>query len=83
MATHVIDPRRAELLAGRAQPVTAGGLGELFARVNGWLAERRHYRTTVTELSALTDQQLTDVGVLRGEIDAIARRLAEQARAGR
>jgi uncharacterized protein YjiS (DUF1127 family) len=83
MATHVIAPRRADLLAGRAQSVTARRLGELFARVNGWLAERRHYRTTLAELSALTDPQLADVGVLRGDIDAIAHRLAVQARAGR
>jgi len=83
MATHVIDPRRADLLAGRAQSVTARGLGALFASLNDWLAERRHYRTTVAELSALTDQQLADVGVLPGEIHAIARQLARQARAGR
>ncbi len=83
MATHVIDPRRADLLAARAQSVSARGLGQLFARVNGWLAERRHYRATVAELSALSDQQLVDVGVLPGDIHALARRLARQARAGR
>jgi uncharacterized protein YjiS (DUF1127 family) len=83
MATHVIDPRCADLLAGHAQSVTTRRLSELFARVNGWLAERRHYRTTVAELSALTDQQLADVGVLPGEIHRVARHLASQARAGR
>ena len=83
MATHVIDPQRADVLAGRAQSVTARRLGELFARLNAWLAERRHYRATVAELSALTDQQLADVGVLPGDIRTIARRLARQARAGR
>ena len=83
MATHVIDSRRADLLAGRAQSVTTRRLGELFAQLNGWLAERRHQRATVAELSALSDQQLADVGVLRGDIDAIAFRLAGQARAGR
>jgi uncharacterized protein YjiS (DUF1127 family) len=83
MATHVIDPRRADLLAGRAQSITTRRLGELFAQLNGWLAGRRHQRATVAELSALSDQQLADVGVLRGDIDAIAGRLAGQARAGR
>jgi uncharacterized protein YjiS (DUF1127 family) len=83
MATHVITPERADLLAGRAESVSARRLGELFARLNVWLAERRHYRATVAELSTLSDPQLADVGVLRGDIDAIARRLARQARAGR
>ncbi len=83
MATHVISPRRADLLADRAQSVTARRLGELFARLNAWVAERRHHRATVAELFALTDQQLADIGVVRGDIDAIARRLALQARAGR
>ena len=83
MATHVIAPRRADLLAGSAQSVSARRLGEMFARINGWLAERRHYRTTIAELSALTDQQLADVGVVPGDIHAIARQLAQQARAGR
>ena len=83
MASHVINPERADLLADRAQSVTAHSLGELFAQLNGWLAERRHQRATVAELSALSDQQLADVGVLRGDIAAIAQRLAGQARPGR
>jgi len=83
MATHVIDPRRADLLAGGAPSTPAHGLGELFARISGWFAEGRHYRATVAELSALTDQQLADVGVLRGEIREVARGLARHARARR
>jgi uncharacterized protein YjiS (DUF1127 family) len=83
MATHVIDPRRAELLAGGATSARAHGLGELFTRISGWFAEGRHYRATVDELSALTDQQLADVGVLRSEIPEVARGLARRARAGR
>ena len=75
--------RRADIAAGRAQSVTSRGLGELFARLNRWLEQRRHYRTTVAKLNALPDELLADVGVLRGDIEEIARRLARQARAGR
>ena len=82
MATQAIT-RRADIAAGRAQAVASRGLGELFARFNHWLEQRRHYRTTVAKLNALPDELLADIGVLRGDIDAIARRLARQARAGR
>jgi len=82
MATQVIT-RRADIAAGRAQSVASRSLGELFARFNRWLEQRRHYRTTVTKLNALPDDLLADIGVLRGDIDDIARRLARQARAGR
>ncbi len=83
MATNVITAPRADLLAGRRPSATAHRLGGLFARISGWLAERRHYRATVAELSALGDAQLLDVGVLRGEIDAIARQSARRARSTR
>jgi uncharacterized protein YjiS (DUF1127 family) len=81
MATQVIT--RADIAAGRAQSAASRGLGELFARLNRWLEQRRHYRTTVAKLNALPDELLADIGVLRGDIDAIARRLARQARTGR
>lgn len=83
MATHVITTRRPDVLAGRAQSASSRPLAQLFARLNQWLAERRHYRTTVDKLNALPDEILADIGVLRGDIEGIARRLARQARAGR
>jgi uncharacterized protein YjiS (DUF1127 family) len=82
MATQVIT-HRADIAAGRSPSVASRGLGELFARLNRWLEQRRHYRTTVAKLNALPDELLADVGVLRGDIESIARRLARQARAGR
>ena len=82
MATQVIT-HRADIAAGRAQSVASRGLGELFARFNHWLEQRRQYRTTVTKLNALPDEILADIGVLRGDIDDIARRLARRAGAGR
>lgn len=82
MATQVIT-RRADIAAGRAQSVASRGLGELFGRLNRWLEERRRYRTTVAKLNALPDAILADIGVLRGDIEDIGRRLARQPRAGR
>lgn len=34
------------------------------------------YRESVRELSALSDRQLSDIGVARGQIESTARRLA-------
>ncbi len=34
----------------------------------------RRYRETVSELSRLTNRELTDLGISRGEIAAVARR---------
>ena len=82
MATQVLT-RRADIQAGRAQSAASRRLGELFMLLNGWLAERRHHRATVARFSALPDEILKDIGVQRGDIDGIARRLARQARAGR
>ncbi|MCE3250532.1 MAG: hypothetical protein K0R41_4357 [Geminicoccaceae bacterium] len=82
MASHVIT-HRADIRAGRAQSTASRGLAELFARLNLWLEQRRHYRTTVAKLNALPDQVLADIGVRRGEIESIAARLARQARGGR
>ena len=86
MASHVIT-RRADIQAGHIQSAGSRGLAELFARLNDWLGERRRYRTTVAKLNALPDAVRADIGVLRGDIESIATRLARQAgpaaRAGR
>jgi uncharacterized protein YjiS (DUF1127 family) len=76
MATHVITSGRPDILAGRVQSSSTRRLGELFVRLNLWLEQKRRYRETVSELSALSDEVLADVGVRRGEIKDIARRLA-------
>ena len=34
------------------------------------------YRESIRELSALSDRQLSDIGMARGQIEATARRLA-------
>lgn len=50
----------------------AAGLVSAFAR---YRAERR----TAAELSALTDRELNDLGLSRGDISRIAREAAQQA----
>jgi uncharacterized protein YjiS (DUF1127 family) len=39
-------------------------------KLNAW----RRYREAVKELSRLSDRELTDIGVRRGDIEVIARR---------
>jgi len=41
-------------------------------KLNAW----RRYREAVRELSQLTDRELADIGVRRGDIETIARRSA-------
>jgi uncharacterized protein YjiS (DUF1127 family) len=44
-----------------------------FARLRQAIADRRRYRTTVEELSALDARLLADAGLTRGQIGAAAR----------
>jgi uncharacterized protein YjiS (DUF1127 family) len=76
MATNVITTQPADILAGCIPSPPSRRLGQLFARFDGWLEQRRRYRATVCELSALSDEVLADVGIMRGEIEEVARRLA-------
>jgi uncharacterized protein YjiS (DUF1127 family) len=80
MATHVINPQRADLLAGAAQSSPTRRLAGLLASFNRWRADRRRYRTTVRALEALDDDILADVGVTRGDIETIARRVVAHGR---
>ena len=77
MATNVITPNRADLFAGAASMSPPAGP---LARLARWLAEHRRYRATVRELSALDDELLADIGVVRSEIDAVAHRVAAHGR---
>ncbi len=43
-------------------------LSSLVSGINWW----RRYRETVRQLSVLTDQELNDVGLSRGDIHAVA-----------
>lgn len=70
--------------AGYDVPETDGalnGLRRFFANWSAWTDERRAYRQAVTELSALSDRNLADIGVSRVDIHAIARETAKAKRA--
>lgn len=53
--------------------------GSLLQRLAGWFSEQRRYRRTLDELSALTDRELDDIGVVRGELEFVARRTSRAA----
>ncbi|ABL73007.1 MULTISPECIES: DUF1127 domain-containing protein [Paracoccus] len=55
--------------------VAAGGLGQVFARVTAMVTAWNDARITRRELSALTDRELTDIGLTRGDIERVARGL--------
>jgi uncharacterized protein YjiS (DUF1127 family) len=80
MATNVLTPDRADLLAGRVQTSPTRRFAMLLARFNDWRAQRRRYRITVRELEALDDDILSDVGIQRGQIELVARQVAAHGR---
>jgi uncharacterized protein YjiS (DUF1127 family) len=53
----------------------AGGLGQVFARVTAMVAAWNDARITRRELHRLTDRELTDIGLTRGDIERVARGL--------
>ena len=44
---------------------------------NSYIKRQRRYKQTVKELSALTDYELNDIGIARGDIRSLARQDAE------
>lgn len=55
------------------------GGASLLQRMTGWFTEQRRYRRTLNELSALNDRELDDIGVVRGELEFVARRSSRAA----
>ena len=53
----------------------AGGLGSVFARVTATVAGWNDARITRRELNRLTDRELSDIGLSRGDIERVARGL--------
>ncbi|MDM7459473.1 MAG: DUF1127 domain-containing protein [Paracoccus sp. (in: a-proteobacteria)] len=51
-----------------------GGLG-IFARLTSFFSRWRDMRMTRRELSRLSDRELDDIGLCRGDIERIARGL--------
>jgi len=76
MAVHSITAKDINALAGHDYPEAAraadfvhGLVARLEARIAYWL----RYRATVADLDRLTDRQLADIGISRGNIAAVAR----------
>ena len=76
MAVHTVTAKDINALAGHDYPEagrTSAALRGLFARLEARIAYRLRYRATVEELDRLTDRQLADIGISRGNIVAVAR----------
>jgi uncharacterized protein YjiS (DUF1127 family) len=65
--------------ASHATPAAGGFLGQLLHRVGHWFVEQRRYQETLSELAALSDRELDDIGLTRGDIEFVARRCARSA----
>jgi uncharacterized protein YjiS (DUF1127 family) len=79
MTTTFVNPYRvlAASAASRGQTTPATGfMGQLLHRATAWLGAHRRYQQTLDELSALSDRELDDIGLTRGEIETVARRCA-------
>jgi uncharacterized protein YjiS (DUF1127 family) len=81
MAVHTMTAKNVNALAGHEPEAwrISETLRRLITRLESWITYQLRYRTTVEELGRLTDYQLADVGVLRGEIAAVARAAARRA----
>jgi uncharacterized protein YjiS (DUF1127 family) len=60
-----------------------GGFRSVFQGLANWAAGRRAYHQTVSELNGLTDRELADIGIVRCDIQAVARDAANVAKANR
>ena len=67
-------------ITSTSRPVSNGSFfADLKAAFSERLAQYRAYRTTREELAQLSDRELSDLGVTRFDIDAIARQAALRA----
>jgi uncharacterized protein YjiS (DUF1127 family) len=82
MAAKLITAKDINALSGRDYP-EAWRLSETVRRMITRLEARvvywRRYRATVAELGVLTDRQLADIGIVRGNIREHARTAAQLA----
>ena len=76
MAVHTMTAKDINALAGHDYPEARRAsqiLHGLIARLAARIAYSLRYRATVDELDRLTDRQLADIGISRGNIAAVAR----------
>jgi uncharacterized protein YjiS (DUF1127 family) len=57
-----------------------GTFRRLGAKIAGWHRARRAYRETFSELEALSNRELADIGISRSDITAVALNAADAAR---
>ena len=60
---------------GRPEPVSLSGLASGFSALRTWTAERRRIGQITRELNRYSDRDLSDMGLTRGDIPAVARGL--------
>ncbi|MEO0370141.1 MAG: DUF1127 domain-containing protein [Pseudomonadota bacterium] len=59
-------------ISARSNPVS-----NLLQRVSDAVAQRRTYNRVLRELSAMSDRELTDINLTRGDVRRVAREAAE------
>lgn len=64
-------------LAMAANTIGLNSVAEWFKRLNASLAHRAKVNSTIKELSKLSDRELNDIGISRGEIWSIAHEVEE------
>ena len=63
-----------------ADTIGLTGLANWFKKINAKLAHRARVNSTIKELSKLSDRELNDIGISRGDIWAIAHEDTDYAR---
>lgn len=79
MAAHIITAKNINALAGKDYPEAwrvSETLRGLITRVEARFVDWYRYRTTIAELDQLSDVDLADIGIARGDIRAVARAAA-------
>lgn len=76
MTTRTLEPTPA---TGEIREEGAlAALRGLVARIRERIEEERRYRQTLRELSSLSDRELDDIGIGRGQIREVAREAARR-----
>lgn len=62
-----------EYTSAQTTPATSGLVGQFFARTLGAFQDWNNARIARKALSQLTDRELEDIGLCRGDIEIVAR----------
>lgn len=77
MATYQVKahPAHATYADGAANSLS-DRVRHTLAKIGNWLQARRSYHNSISELSAMSDRDLADIGISRSDIQAVARQAA-------